>query len=174
MRLVLALLALVLFAPSATAYTPSASSAYALDRLPGQPPARKYHLGSTLREAHNTLVCVWDYAKTGGAAGDHLLYQTDAKTLCKLPDNSVVRNGLIDVITTLVGVGSTMAIKIQSAGDIKAATAVASFTGLMDTVPVGTAATAIKLTAERQVYATVASAFSAGKFRVFIDYVLSE
>jgi hypothetical protein len=174
MKIFLSFLTLALLATSASAYTPSAASAYRGDRSDAT--HFKYHLGSMLQEAHNTAICVYDYTKVGGVVGDIALYQTDAKTLCKLPSKAIIRNGLIDVVTAPTSGGSaTIAVKAQSAGDIIAATAKASFTGKLDTVPVGTAATAIKLTAERQIYATVAvSALTAGKFRVFIDYVLSE
>lgn len=107
----------------------------------------------------------YDFAVHGGAIGDIPLELT-------LPDNAIITGGFVDVLTAPLSAGSaTVALKIQSAGDLIAATAKASFTGLLAIVPVNTAATAIKLTEERTLTVTVATAaLTAGKFNIFLTY----
>jgi hypothetical protein len=80
----------------------------------------------------------------------------------------------VDVLTTLTSGGAeTTAFTVESAGDILAATAVASMTaGLKSVIPTGAGATGIKTTAERAVTMTIAAAtLTAGKLRVRLLYV---
>lgn len=95
-----------------------------------------------------------------------------------LPTNFIVARVLIDVITAPTSGGSaTIAVSSGvSAADLLAATAKASFTGLIDGIPVNTAATSIKvgqlLTGSQGVipYIAVAvAALTAGKFNVHIE-----
>ena len=121
-------------------------------------------------QARHLVVASYDFAKHGGAIGDIVL-DTSA-----LPDNAIITQAWIDVVTAPTSGGSaTMALTVQSAGDIKAALAVASWTGIVACVPVGTAASAIKLTAERKVTMAIAvAALTAGKIKVFVEYIQSE
>ena len=111
----------------------------------------------------------YDFSAHGGAIGDVALD-------LKLPDNAIVYQGLIDVITDPTSGGSaTVALKIEGTADLLAATAIASVTGQLDTIPDGTATNAVKLTAERTLTVTVATAaLTAGKFHVYLSYFLSE
>lgn len=128
-------------------------------------------------EKQQVMQCVratYDFAVHGGAVG--------AKSLgVSLPEGAIIVDSLIDVVTTCTTAGNdagTMAIHVQSANDIVSAIAVSNGgnpwdAGLHAGVPVGTAATAIKLTADRVVTATIATqAFTAGKFHVFLWYVM--
>lgn len=162
------LLSVTAFAANPVSKVPTSAMEYTLNRVLGHA-AQKYSLGTVLRQAHNTAVGVYDFSATGGAQGDHEVGIT-------LPDNAIVTDVLFDVVTAPTSGGSaTVAFKVQSAGDLKAATAIASWTGLLDGVPVSSAATAIKLTAQRKVYATIATAdLTAGKIKVFVEYVVSE
>ncbi|MBL7716584.1 MAG: hypothetical protein JNL01_14060 [Bdellovibrionales bacterium] len=133
-------------------------------------------LGTLLfREQVHTLKATYDFAKQGGVQGAIQLLGPDGKA-AKLPKGAVVRDCLIDVLTTPVGGSATIALGTgQTATDLKAATAIASYTGLVTCVPVGTAATAIKLTADRTPIATVATSdLTTGKFNVLIHYELSD
>lgn len=116
---------------------------------------------------------VYDFSVSGGAVGTfNLLPETDL-----IPANAIVTRALIDVVTAPTSGGSaTVAVKVKNANDIKTATAIASYTvGLMDGVPVDTAATSIKLTAASNIVMTVATAaLTAGKIVVFLEYVISE
>jgi hypothetical protein len=115
------------------------------------------------------IKATFDYAEHGGAVGDIALD-------LKLPDNAIVYQGLIDVVTDPTSGGSaTVALKIEGSADLLAATAIASVTGQLDTVPDGTAANVVKLTAERTLTVTVTTAaLTAGKFHVYLTYFLSE
>lgn len=127
-------------------------------------------VGTKLKQAHNTAVGILDYSLVGGAIGDLAVGIT-------LPNKAIVRKAFFDVITQpTAGGAATVAFKVQSGGDLKTATAISSWTvGRVDGALDGAVANFIKLTAARTVYATVAaSALTAGKIKVFVDYVVSE
>ena len=111
----------------------------------------------------------YDFSVHGGSIGD-------IEIGLKFPANAIVYQGLIDVVTDPTSGGSaTVALKIEGAADLLAATAIASVTGQMDTVPDGTATNVVKTTAERTLTVTVATAaLTAGKFHVYLLYFLSE
>lgn len=115
----------------------------------------------------------YDFSKIGGAVGAHKLGVT-------LPAGAIVIDSSIEVITTCTTASAdagTMAISIEGANDIVSAVAVSNGANPWDAgvhagVPVGTAATAIKLTEDRTVTATIATqAFTAGKFNVWLWYL---
>jgi hypothetical protein len=112
----------------------------------------------------------YDFARDGGAVGDITL-RGDS-----LPNDAIITSGMIHVKTACTSGGSaTVALKVESANDIRAATAVASLSAnaVLDVVPVGTAATAVRTTANgRQVVATIAvAALTAGKIVVSLEYL---
>lgn len=118
----------------------------------------------------------YDFAKQGGAVGSITLVDSDGQA-AQLPSKAIVKQVLIDVITAPTSGGAaTLALTTgQGAGDLLGATAKASFTGLLAGVPVGSAASMIKLTATRTLSLAVATAaLTAGKFDVFVEYYLSE
>ena len=121
------------------------------------------------------LKCTYDFSKLGGTVGTKTLKAVDGAD-CLIPSKAIVIDVLIDVITNPVGATATIAVGSgQATNDIKAATAVASFTGLLDGIPVSTAATSIKMTADRKPSMTIATAaLTAGKFNVFFEFVLSD
>lgn len=130
-------------------------------------------LGTELMKVKNTLRCSYDFAVQGGAISAIKLLDP-AGNVATLPDKAVITQVYIDTITTPTSAGSaTIAIGANTATDLKAATAIATYTGVIAGVPVGTGATMVKVTAERQILATVAvDTLTAGKFDVYIDYVL--
>ena len=111
----------------------------------------------------------YDFAVHGGAVGN---IELD----CTVPENAVIVDGIVDVLTNPTSGGSaTVALKVEGAADLLGATAIASVTGLVDTVPDGTAANAIKTTADRVVTVTVGTAaLTAGKMNIFFRYFISE
>ena len=118
----------------------------------------------------------YDFAVDGGAVSAIGLGVT-------IPDNAIIVGGFIEVITTCTTAstdGGTMAISVQGANDIVTATAVSAGgniwdAGLHDIIPDSTGSTAVKTTAAREVTATIAShAFTAGKFNVWLEYVIGE
>lgn len=118
-----------------------------------------------------------------------------------LPDNAVVTRAWYDVVTTFTTAddSGTIALKVQSANDLVAAIAISAANpgvydaGLRGCLPLAPnlgadaahdtqlevialfAALYIKLTAERELTATVAvQALTAGKLVLYVEYVLSD
>lgn len=171
------LIALLLaLAPSAAFALPVShlETRFQLDRTAlGQ----RVQLGTQLvRNKVQVMRATYSFATQGGSsAADIALLDSDGKAAI-LPSGAIIKQVLISTVTAPTSTGSaTIALKAQSAGDLKAATAIASYTGLIAGVPVGTAATMFKLTAARTIYATVAVAdLTAGVINVFIEYYLTD
>lgn len=121
------------------------------------------------------MKCKYDVSVQGGSSAAAITLLNVDGSQCTLPSKAIVLHALIDVITTPIGASSTIAVGTgQAANDIKTATATASYTGILAGVPVGDAAHAIKMTAERKPTMTIAVApLTVGKFNVFIQYLLS-
>lgn len=135
-------------------------------------------LGSiVMKGREHSLKCVYDFAVKGGTIGAINLVDVQGKD-CKLPNKAIIRDVLVDHITALTSGGSatiSMGTGTMSAVNLKAATAVASWTGLLAGIPVGTAGTAIKLTSDQTPKITIAVAdLIGGKFNVHIKYQISE
>lgn len=126
-------------------------------------------IASPLDGSLQSTVFEYDFAKHGGAVGDIAL-------AAQIPSGAIVTRGMVHVVTAVTSGGSaTVALKLVGTADVLAATAKASLTAgaLLDTVPVGTAATAIKTTANTGLTVTVAvAALTAGKIRVHLEYYL--
>lgn len=120
-----------------------------------------------------TVKAIYDYSQVGGLVSTVTL-RDESGAPVKLPKGALVRDCIIDVVSAIVG-GNTISIGTgQAADDLKGSTAVGSITGRVACIPVGTAATAIKLTADRTPTMTIGtSAITGGKINVWIDYVLS-
>lgn len=96
-----------------------------------------------------------------------------------VPDKAVIKRAWYNVITTFTSAtdAGTVALSAQSANDLKAAIAISNGAnpfdaGILEGVPVDTAATRIKLTAERELVATVAvEALTAGKLVLYVEYI---
>lgn len=144
----------------------------------------RFGVGTQLMtNTQRVIRCTFDFARLGGAVSTISLRSstTDALnnplTTCLLPKGAIIMETLIDTITTPTSSGSaTIALSTgQVAADLLAATAYGSVTGILAGIPLGTAATAIKLTADRTPTATIATAaLTAGKFYVLISYILSQ
>ena len=129
-------------------------------------------LAGEVHKTKNVLKAVWDFAVQGGAVGSLLLLD-DRGNPAKLPSGSIITGGLIEVITALTSTGGTgtVALTANAAADLLAAVDADTLSALHALIPVGTAATAIKLTAERQITLTIATnALLTGKIAVYIDY----
>ena len=117
-------------------------------------------------------VYVYDFTKAGGAVGDIFLLGPS------IPKGAVITNSYMDVTTALTpSNGDTVAVTVESAGDIQAAAAKSgapwSTTGLKDTTAPepGTESGYIKTTAVRQPKITVAtSAVTGGVFRLVLEW----
>ncbi len=115
----------------------------------------------------------YDFAVDGGVAGD-----IDLTADTQIPAGAVILGGFIEVDTALNSGGSaTVALKVEGAADLLAATAYGSSpwstTGRKSIIPVFTGATTVKTTAARKLQATIATAaLTAGAFDVVVFYVL--
>lgn len=115
----------------------------------------------------------YDFAVDGGAVST-----IDLTTGTQIPANAAIMGGFIEVDTALTSGGSaTVALTVEGAADILAATAFGSSpwstTGRKSVIPVFTGATVVKTTAARKVQATVAvAALTAGAFDVVLFYVV--
>lgn len=117
---------------------------------------------------------LYDFSVDGGA-----IAAIQPKNNAILPAKAIVIGGIIDVLTTPTsGGGATVAIGTSagsSATSIKGATAIASYTGLVATVPVFTAASSFKMTADGFIIFTVASfVLTAGKIGVELVYIIGD
>ena len=127
--------------------------------------------------AKSVLQFVYDFSVLGGATGSIPLTQINGP----IPNNFVIQNAFIDVITGLTGgAGATGALTTgQGAGDLVVATLAAgapwSTVGSKVTIALlGTIATWIKATSSRSPALVVAvNALTAGKFNLFVEGYLS-
>ena len=134
-------------------------------------------LGTRLvRETKHVMRARYDFSDQGGSDVGSITLKDVNGGNAVLPDGAIITNVIFDVLTAPVSSGSaTLAFTAQSAADLKAALAYGSWTGLVAGIPVGTAATAIKLTASRTLTMAIAVAtLTAGKIDMIIEYHLVE
>jgi hypothetical protein len=117
----------------------------------------------------------YDFSRQGGAIG--VIPLQSLRRASVIPNGAIVIGGTIDIITQPVGASATLALGTHagsSASSIKAATAIASWTvGQLAMVPLFTAATYFKMTADGAIILTVATtALTAGTFEVHVLYLM--
>lgn len=145
----------------------------------------RYEIGTQLMTNQQRMIrCTYDFSVLGGSSAASLSMKSSTadsfskpNTTCLLPKGAIIMEVLVDTVTSLTSGGSaTVAISTgQGAADLLAATSYSSFSGIQAGIPTGTAASAIKLTADRTPTVTVATApLTAGKFYVLIAYMLSQ
>lgn len=99
-----------------------------------------------------------------------------------LPDNAVILDGMVDVITTFTSAtdAATIALQAEAANDLVTAIAISDVSnpwdaGLKAIKPLGTAATAIKTTAAKMLKVVIgAEDLTAGKLVLILRYVVTE
>ena len=171
---------LALMAPAALAgsYSSTVGDEYKLNQAsPGA--MAETRLGTkVIRGVLQTATLRYDFAKAGGATGAISLVSELGKAWT-LPKNAVIVGCIIDVVTAptpTVSTTPTIAIGTgQAANDLKAATSYASFSGEVACIPTGSAASAIKLTADSLPTLTIATAnILSGKINVVVQYIISD
>ncbi len=115
--------------------------------------------------------CKYDFAVDAGAQGAITLFPSAA-----IPDESLILGVYINVGTAVAGVGASVALHINAADDIEAATAISgapwSTTGYKAAGDLPFGATPVQLTADRNVTATITAAdLTAGVFEVLLAYL---
>jgi len=126
-------------------------------------------------QARRVARATYDFAEHAGAQGAIGLGVT-------LPDNAVAVRAWYEVLTTLESSGdlATIAISAEGANDIVTATAINAGgdvwdAGFHEAIQDGTIAAAIKTSAAKEITATIAvEDVTAGKFIVFVEYVVSD
>lgn len=114
----------------------------------------------------------YDFAVDGGAVGTIVLRSVDISG-GGVPGGSVVTGGYIDVLTGVVSATGTVALQVESAGDLLAAVSptAALTVGRKSIIPAGTGATAVKTTTARSLTMVIATAaLTAGKLRLVVFY----
>lgn len=153
-----------------TSYVPSASSEFQQNRQMG-PVALSTSLGTQLRQAHNTAVGVYDFSVQGGAVSGV------KGTGIQLPNKAIVTKVWFDVVSTVsTSASGTLSFKLwPSQGSLKDPLAAASWVGRINGELDGTVGDFIKPAVANSVVAVIGTgALTAGKVKVFVDYVVSE
>lgn len=154
----------------------TAEKKYVLDHQLNQLSALKQGLGSELSKCKNVVKGTYDFAVEGGlVAGAKTLLDDDGNPIV-IPAKAIVTFCLIDILTGMTSTGGTgtIALTLESAGDLLAAVDADTLSGRVAGIPVGSAATSIKTTVDRTLVANVAvNPLLTGKFNVFLEYVLS-
>ncbi len=175
------LISFVLLAFSSQAFAaaglPQPAVVKAVANLGGAEGLRKIQIGTQLTDKKiQVMKAKWDFAVQGGAVSTINLKDVDGKDAV-LPNKAVIRQVIIDRITapTSAGGAGTIALNANSAGDLLVAVDADTLSAIHAGVPVGTAATAVKTTAQRTLTAAIATeALTAGKIIVFVEYYISE
>ena len=131
--------------------------------------ANKTQLGELVDRGLNCLKVTYDVAVDGGAVGAHTL-----ELARKLPSGAIIKDSFVDIVTAFASAGGngTLALHAQSAGDLLAAVDADTLANQVQCIPNGAVANMIKLTAERNVVATVAvEALTQGKADIYVLYV---
>lgn len=142
--------------------------------------AQKVQLGTLVNRTSNLLIAKYSFAIQGGSTAADISLLTNlanSKSLAKLPNKAIIKNVYLEVLTQPVSGGSaTVALNSLAAADLLAATAKAALpVGFKQGIPTGATTTFIKLTSEKTIKATVGtSPLTAGKFNVYIDYVVGD
>lgn len=137
-----------------------------------------------VRRSQRVFKGVYDFAVQGGAISTIALYDPayGKKIALNLPANFLISNVTVDVITAPTSGGSaTLALSSgQTAADFLAATAKASFTGIIQGIPAGAASSSIKVPAAQAspgspvTLAVAVAALTAGQFVVHIEGFISD
>lgn len=176
-NILLVLIALTTAQVFGAAAITSAAGGYSLNRKDAL--NRKYHVGTALANGPFGVKAKWKYSDQGGAAATDLTLHDSEGLAVTLPDNAIIRDCLIDVVTqpTSSTSSGSLAFSSSATADLKAATVVASLTTTTPIVclPVGTVGTMIKLSSEATLKVRTGSeALTAGEINVWVEYVLSE
>lgn len=146
----------------------STDDAFALNTQMG-PAALQRSLGTQLLHSHTTAYGVLDCSKQACAIGG--TYNVGIL----LPAKAILRQVVFNTVTAVAPSSVSVAWQLLSANDIKTATAASSWTGITAGIQTGAVANMLKTTTATQVQAVISgSTATAGKIKVFADYVISE
>jgi hypothetical protein len=129
-------------------------------------------LGAQLNRKRCAVKGIWDFADQGGAVGTGFLKDEDGNEI-QLPAGAIITQVFTYEETNVTTSASgTLALTAASSGDLMAAKAAASWSGIQDGVPVNTAATMIRLSSAAKLqYEIATGALTAGKVQVYVEFV---
>lgn len=133
-------------------------------------------LGNLLSQKRGVLKCTYDFAVQGGAVGSYKLLDSNGNA-AKLPAGAIITQVYLHIVTAFVSTSNdgTISLGANTAVDLLAAVDADTLSGISAGVPVGTAGTMVRCTAERQITLAVAvHAMTAGKANFFVEFVISE
>ncbi len=134
-------------------------------------------VATQLAKVPNVVKATYDFSVLGGAVGTLVLLGDDGLPVI-IPDNAIIKQAYFEILTAFTSTGNngTIALQSNAAGDLLATVdADTLITGMNDGIPVNTAATMIKLTADRQLKMVIATnAILTGKMDLFVEYVLGQ
>lgn len=183
MKMFLGLVLIALFSVPGSAHITGDQEFILNQSVASSPRAR---LGTLLTRTKNLLVAKYSYAVQGGSTTAAISLLTDLKdtrSYAKLPDNATITNVWIETLTAPVSTASsTITLTSQTSGDLKNEAAKALFVAgnYLQGTPTGATTTFIKLSADRTIQARIGpltagtAPLTAGKFNVYIEYVLGD
>lgn len=133
-------------------------------------------LDKVVNQKRGAVKGCYDFAVQGGATGTIYLKDENGDVI-ELPNKAIITQSYMDVITacTSAGGAGTIALGVNTTTDIKAAVDADTLSGVVANIPVGVAANMVKLTAARKLALTIGTeALTAGKFNVFLEFVISD
>ena len=140
--------------------------------------------GTLLNQTKGMLVARYNYATHGGGSTTEITLTSvfgDKKADAKFPARAIVTNAWIQNLTSPVatnGAAATIALRVNAAADIFSATTVAAWPGTYaQAIPTGATTTYVRLNFanESVVKMKIATeSLTAGKFNVFLEYVIGD
>lgn len=158
------------FAATPVSKVPTAAAEFDLNRANAA--SYKHNAGTVLRQAHTTAVGVWDYSQQGGTVGNHAVG-------ISLPANAIIRNVFTDEVTnvtTSASGGLDFILAGASVGhELTLNRAASAWAAQQAGKPDGTVTNMVNPTVATSVLARITTgALTAGKVKIFVDYVVSE
>ena len=176
MKLLSYILGLVLLTATANAaYPPLSEVEFVLNNSAA---GASLQLGTQIASKKlHALRAQYDFSVSGGAKSTISLLDLDGKAAV-LPANAIVKDCLVDVITAPSSTAAAaISFGLASTADVRelqVATSVYA-SGQVACIPVGTAATGIKVTSDTTPTITIATyPLTAGKLNLWLWYVVSE
>ncbi len=147
--------------------------------------AQKVQLGTLINRTPNLLIAKYSYAVQGGSTAAAISLLTDLKkpgSYAKLPNKAIITNVWINSLTNpaSANASATLALQASAAGDLVSARVLSGYSTFVQGAPSGATTTYIKLSAEKTIKAVVgpistgSHALNAGKFNVYIEYVIGD
>lgn len=152
-----------------------------MDKLSGalnaveRPGFDKHHAGELGQKIAQQVHCVkakYSFATNGGATGTMFLQDEFGQEIL-IPSGAIVKQVIIDRATAPASAGGagTVALGINTTTDLLAAVDADTLSAIHAGIPVGTAATAVKATADRKLQLTIGvEALTAGVLNIYVEF----